>query len=181
MISQPCTIERLTPPVSDADFRALARMLVDTVESGDAVSFLSPLTLDRAEEWWRKTVSGAHPRASILVARDAGEIIGTVQLQPAWAPNQPHRAEVVKLLVVQRRRRAGLGTQLMRAIEDAARSAGFTLLTLDAKGGAAAERLYHRTGWTLVGTIPRFALDPDGKTPHDAVLFYKELNQPGEP
>jgi GNAT superfamily N-acetyltransferase len=140
------------------------------------VSFLAPLTLERAEDWWRKAISASGPGSIFLVARDAGGIVGSVQLHPAWAPNQPHRADIAKLLVHRRSRRTGLGTRLMQAIEDAARRAGFSLLTLDAKRGGAAERLYQQIGWTLVGTIPRYALDPDG-TPHDAVIFYTELNQ----
>jgi GNAT superfamily N-acetyltransferase len=168
-------IERLTPPVSDADLQALARLLVDAVESGAAVSFLSPLTLERAEDWWRGTISASHSGAIFLVARDADGIAGSVQLHPAWAPNQPHRAEIAKLLVHRRRRRTGLGIQLMQAVEELALAAGFKLLTLDAKRGEAAEQLYRRIGWTHVGTIPRFALDPDGTTPHDATIFYREL------
>jgi len=167
-------IERLIPPVGDADVRALARLLVDAVESGAAVSFLAPLTVEQAEDWWRKTIATASASAIFLVARDAEGIVGTVQLHPAWAPNQPHRADIVKLLVHRRARRTGLGAQLMHAIEDAARRAGVRLLTLDAKRGEAAERLYRRIGWIHAGTIPRYALDPDG-TPHDAVIFYKEL------
>jgi acetyltransferase len=169
-------IERLIPPVRDADVQALAQLLVDAVDSGAAVSFVAPLTLGGAEDWWRKALSGSDSRAIFLVARDAEGIVGTVQLHPAWAPNQPHRAEVVKLLVHRRKRRTGLGTQLMHAIEEAARHAGFSLLTLDAKRGEAAEQLYRRMGWTHAGTIPRYALDTDGTTPHDAVIFYKELN-----
>jgi GNAT superfamily N-acetyltransferase len=170
-------IERLTPPASDADLTALAQLLVDAVESGAAVSFLAPLTLERAKDWWRATLASSHARAIFLVARDADGIVGTVQAQPAWAPNQPHRAEVVKLLVHRQRRRTGLGTQLMHAIEDEARRDGFQLLTLDAKKGEAAEQLYRRIGWTHAGTIPRYAFDTDGSTPHDAVIFYKELNR----
>jgi len=169
------TIERLIPPATDADVRDLARLLVEAVESGAAVSFLATLTLERAEDWWRTTLSASDSGAIFLVARDAGGIVGTVQLHPAWAPNQPHRADVVKLLVDRRRRRSGLGTRLMNAIEDEAHRAGFRLLTLDAKRGGAAEELYRRTGWIPAGTIPRYAFDPDGKTPHDAVVFYKEL------
>ena len=172
-------IERLIPPVGDSDLRGLALLLVDAVESGAAVSFLAPLTLERAEDWWRRTLSASHSRAIYLVARDGEGVVGTVQLHPAWAPNQPHRAEIVKLLVHRRSRRTGLGTQLMGAIEDAARRSGFRLLTLDAKRGEAAEQLYRSMGWTCVGAIPRYALDPDG-TPHDAVIFYKELNQADE-
>ena len=179
MTGQTYTIDRLIPPLSESDLRALARLLVDAVESGAAVSFLAPLTLERAQEWWRSAVSTSHPGAIFLVGRDVEGIVGTVQLHPAWAPNQPHRAEIAKLLVHRRSRRAGLGTRLMQAIEGEARRAGFSLLTLDTKRGAAAEHLYRRTGWTAAGTIPGYALDSDG-TPHDAVIFYKALNQANE-
>lgn len=167
-------IEQLTSPVSDSDFRDLALLLLDAVDSGAAVSFLASLTLEHAEEWWRKTLPSSRSGAVFLVARDGQGIAGTVQLQPAWAPNQPHRAEIAKLLVHRRSRGRGLGTQLMQAIEEAARAAGFRLLTLDAKRGVAAEHLYRRTGWIHAGTIPMYALDPDG-APHDAVIFYKTL------
>ena len=168
-------IEQLQLPVGDSDLRALARLLVDAVDSGAAVSFLAPLTVERAEDWWHRTLSGSDQRAIFLVARDGDEIVGSVQLHPAWAPNQPYRGEIAKLLVHRRSRRTGLGTRLMRAIEDAARRNGFTLLTLDAKRGAAAEHLYRHLGWTHAGTIPAYALDTDGVTPHDAVIFYKHL------
>src|SRR6267143_2588785 len=167
-------IERLILPMGDSDLRALAQLLVDAVESGAAVSFLAPLTLERAQDWWRRVMSASHSGAIFLVARDDEGIVGTVQLHPAWAPNQPHRAEIAKLLVHRRSRRAGLGTQLMQTIEDAARRAGFSLLILDTKRGDAAEHLYQHIGWTPAGTIPGYALDPDG-TPHDAVIFYKDL------
>lgn len=176
-MTSPVIVERLTPPVAEADIRALASVLVDAVESGAAVSFLAPLAHDRASDWWRATIKAADPRAMFVVARQAAEIVGTVQLHPAWAPNQPHRGEIAKLLVHRRAQRAGLGAKLMRAITDAAREAGFSLLTLDAKRGGAAERLYRRLGWTQVGTIPRYAVDPDGETPHDTVIFYKALDE----
>lgn len=171
-------IERLTLPVSDSDVRGLAHLMVDAVESGAAVSFLPPLSLDRAEDWWRKVLSTSPAGSIFLVARDPEGIVGTVQLHPAWAPNQPYRADIAKLIVHRRGRRTGLGSRLMQTIEDLARSAGFGLLTLDTKRGDAAEQLYRSLGWTCVGTIPRFALDPDG-TPHDTVIFYKELFLPG--
>jgi GNAT superfamily N-acetyltransferase len=134
------------------------------------------LTVGDAESWWRKTLSTAHPRAVFLVARASDGIVGTVQMHPAWAPNQPHRAEIAKLIVHRRARGAGLGQQLMRAVEQASSDEGFSLLTLDAKRGGAAERLYRRLGWIHAGTIPRFAFDGDGRTPHDAVIFYKDLS-----
>ena len=177
MTDSSISIERICAPVGAGDFRALAQLLSETVEAGEAVSFVSPFSVDDAEAWWRKTIETAHPKAIFLVARDVQRIVGTVQLHPAWAPNQPHRAEVVKLMVDPRFRGTGLGRRLMEAIEAAARAAGLTLLTLDAKRGGAAERLYRRMRWTYVGTIPRFAVDPDGRTPHDAVIFYKEIGE----
>jgi GNAT superfamily N-acetyltransferase len=180
MTSQTYTLERLAQPVADADLDALAQLLIDAVESGAAVSFLAPLPVERAREWWRQVITTSDSRAIFLVARDAQGIVGTVQLHPAWAPNQPQRGDIAKLIVHRRGRGAGLGTHLMHTIEEAARGAGFRLLTLDAKRGGAAERLYRRIGWSYAGTIPRYALDTDGRTPHDTVIFYKELNQAGE-
>lgn len=184
------TIERLTLPARDADVRGLASVLVDAIASGAAASFLATLTQERAEEWWRETLAALGPGAVVLVARDdgpeaantgagaaAGDIVGTVTLHPAWAPNQPHRADIAKLLVHRRARRRGLGTRLMQRIEDEARRGGYTMLTLDTKRGDSADRLYRRLGWMVVGTIPRFAIDTDGVTPHDAVLFYKDLER----
>lgn len=168
-------IERLKLPVSEADLRFLAALLVDAVESGAAVSFLAPLTAGQAEAWWRRNFSASVSGTICLVARDAEGIIGAVQLHPAWAPNQPHRADVMKLLVHRRARRRGVGSRLMEALEEEARESGYRLLTLDSKRGDAGESLYRRLGWTTVGTIPRYALDPDGMTPHDTVVFYKEL------
>lgn len=174
MTAKPVLIERLALPLGAPDRQSLARLLVDAVESGAAVSFLAPLAIERAEDWWRTTTAAAHSGAIYLVARDAEGIGGSVQLHPAWAPNQPHRAEIAKLLVHREQRRTGLGTQLMLAIEDEARRAGFTLLTLDAKRGGAAEQLYRRLGWIVAGAIPGYAIDSDG-TPHDTVIFYKHL------
>lgn len=170
-------IERLEGAVSAADVACLAEVLVDAVESGAAVSFVWPLDVERASEWWRGTLEGrALGRLVVLVARDeGGVIVGTVQYQRAWAPNQPHRAEIAKLMVHRGSRGRGVGEGLMRTAEADARGAGVTLLTLDAKRGAAAERLYQRMGWTVSGVIPRFALDPDGKALHDTVIYYKEI------
>ena len=167
-------IERLATPVSEADLRSLALLLVDAVESGAAVSFLT-VTEAQALDWWRKQF-GAHSAGSmVLVARDDQGIVGSVQLHPSWAPNQPHRADVAKLIVHRRARRRGLGAEMMAAVEREAASAGYRLLVLDSKSGDAGERLYRRLGWNVVGTIPRYALDTDGRTPHDTVVFYKEL------
>jgi len=167
-------IEELARPVPDADVRDLAHLLLDAVASGASVGFLDSLSADDAAEWWRAKLASADPRAVFLVARDAEGIAGTVQLFPAAMPNQPHRADVAKLQVHRRARGRGLGRALMAAIEEHARSAGFTLLTLDTKRGDVAETLYERSGWTRVGVIPNYALDPDGSS-CDTVIFYKQL------
>jgi len=164
-------IEQLALPVSDDDIRDLALLLLDATAAGASVGFLDSTTLDEAKEWWRQNI---RERTILLVTRDGEGITGTVQLRPAPMPNQPHRADVAKLLVHRRARRQGLGGLLMKEIERCARSAGFTLLVLDTKRGDAAETLYRRAGWTEVGVIPRYAMNPDGSM-CDTVVFYKEL------
>lgn len=177
-MSETYTIERLTwsDGVADADVTALGELLVDAVKSGAAVSFMDTLEPHRAETWWRGQLAQSPPRAGFFVARDGeGTIVGTVNYQPAWAPNQPHRAEICKLMVHRRCRGAGVATRLMEAAEAHALHSGFTLLTLDAKRGGAAIELYRKRGWTEAGIIPNFAVDPDGKALHDTVYFYKQL------
>jgi GNAT superfamily N-acetyltransferase len=171
---QPVTIERLGKDAAASDIRGLAKLLVDAIDSGAGVSFLAGLTEREAEEWWRSVVASSSDRAIILIARDAEGIVGTVQLQPAWAPNQPHRADVAKLIVHRRARRRGIARALMHALEQAAQAAGFTLLLLDTCKGYDAERLYAATGWVRVGEVPGFAINPDG-TLCDTVFFYKRL------
>lgn len=179
MISRGVEVERLGLPAGEADVRGLAEVLMDAVASGAAVSFLAPLTLERAEGWWRETLAGAAKcGAVVLVARDGAGIAGTVQVQPAWAPNQPHRAEVCKLIVHRRARGVGIAKALMAAAEREALKAGWTLLTLDARGDGPAVGLYRKLGWVEVGAIPRFAVNADGGGYHDTVIFYKELAEP---
>ena len=167
-------IQPLTAPVSDADFRELARLLVDAVDSGASVSFMAPLALDRAEAWWRDTIASARKGAVVLVARDDEGIVGSVQMHPAWPPNQPHRADIAKLIVHRRGRRRGLATSLMSAVEEAARAGGYTLLTLDTVPDTPADKLYRQLGWTPVGRIPGYALDPAGVM-CDTMVFYKKI------
>ena len=152
----------------------LSDVLLDAVESGAGVSFMADLTRDGAVAWWRKTLGAATPRTVVLVARDESGIVGTVQLQPAWPPNQPHRADVAKLMVHRRARGRGVARALMEELERQARAQRFTLLLLDTCKGSAAERLYASMGWTRVGEVPNFALNPDGSW-CDTVFFYKQI------
>jgi ribosomal protein S18 acetylase RimI-like enzyme len=159
---------------TDDVVQQLASVLVDAVAGGASVSFMSDLQFDEAVEWWRKTLSTSPPRAVVLVARDEQGIVGTVQLQPSWAPNQVHRADVAKLIVHRRARGRGIARTLMQEIEHHARAQRFTLLVLDTCKGSTAEQLYTSLGWIRVGVIPHYALNPDG-TPCDTVYFYKQL------
>ena len=160
--------------VRDDVVQELADVLLDAVTDGASVSFMADLRRDDAVAWWRMVLSDMSPRAVVLVARDEHGIVGTVQLQPAWAPNQPHRADVAKLLVHRRARRRGIGRALMEELERFAREQRFSLLVLDTAQGSAAERLYTEMGWTRVGEVPDFALNPDRSWNH-TVFFYKQL------
>jgi GNAT superfamily N-acetyltransferase len=170
------TIRTLAAPEAGERIPDLSAVLIDCVEGGASVSFMAPLTRDKADGFWQRVADGvASGDRLLLVAEDeAGAIVGTVQLVLGLPENQPHRADVAKMLVRRSARRRGLGARLMRAVEDAARGAGRTLLVLDTVTGADAERLYSKLGWTRVGVIPDYALWPDGR-PCDTTVFYKRL------
>jgi GNAT superfamily N-acetyltransferase len=170
-------IERIGKSAPAADIRGLAQLLLDAIGSNAGISFLAGLSEAEAEAWWRSVLESSSPRAVILIARDAEGIVGTVQMQPAWAPNQPHRADIAKLIVHRRAQGRGIARALMTAIEREARAAGFTLLLLDTCRGGKAERLYASTDWVRVGEVPGFALNPDGSE-CDTVFFYKQLTAP---
>ena len=159
-----------------ATVNALADVLVDCVEGGASVGFMSPLTHDRAAAFWISTLdAAARGERVVLLAEEAGSgaIIGTVQVIVSAPENQPHRGEISKMLVHRQARRRGVGEALMRAAEAAARGAGKSLLVLDTANDSA-ERLYDRLGWHRVGVIPGYALWPDGGLA-DTIVFYKEL------
>ena len=165
---------RLLSAVGDDQLQALADLLIDCVEGGASVSFMLPLARERALAFWRKVADGvARGERALLVAEDAEGLLGTVQLVLDQPENQPHRAEVSKMLVYRRARRRGIGELLMRAAEQQARERGKTLLVLDTSSPEA-ERLYARTGWTRVGSVPGFALLPRGE-PCATTFFYLDL------
>jgi ribosomal protein S18 acetylase RimI-like enzyme len=113
-------------------------------------------------------------RRLLLAAFLNGNVVGTVQVVLALPPNQPHRAEIAKLLVHRSARGRGIAQLLMDGAEAEARAEGKTLLVLDTVTGDDAERLYERLGWTRVGVIPGYALYPDGR-PCDTTVFWKSL------
>ncbi len=161
--------------LDDAQIEGLADVLIDCVEGGASVSFMHPLSRDRAVSFWRQVAQGvvAGQRA-LLVAEDAQGLCGTVQLVFDLPENQPHRADLAKMLVHRRARRQGLGAALMRAAEATARESAKTLLVLDAVTGGDAARLYERLGWQRVGDIPGYALLPRGGL-CSTTVYYRDI------
>ena len=161
--------------IDDAQVDALADLLVDSVDDGASVGFMHPLEKARAVAFWRRVADGvASGDRALLLAEDGSGIVGTVHLVLALPENQPHRADVTKMLVHPRARRRGLGTALMEAAEAMARDCGRTVLVLDTVTGSDAERLYARLGWIRVGEIPDFALLSRGGL-WGTTVFYKKL------
>jgi GNAT superfamily N-acetyltransferase len=154
---------------------ALVAVLIDCVQHGASVSFMSPLSLARAEAFWTEVAESVGRRERVLLVAIADEqVVGTVQVVHAGPENQPHRADVAKMLVHSTARKRGIGAALMTAAETAARSLGKTLLVLDTVTGGDAERLYARLGWQVVGSVPDYALFPDGR-PCATTIFYKAV------
>ena len=151
----------------------LASVLVDCVEGGASVSFMQPLTRERARGFWREVAASAGRGERVLwIAEDADGVCGTVQVVWAQPENQPHRADLSKMLVHRRARRRGIAAALLSAAEQSALAHGKTLLVLDT-ASAEAERVYRRGGWTRAGVIPDYALLPRGGLCDTAVYFRK--------
>jgi GNAT superfamily N-acetyltransferase len=152
----------------------LADVLIDCVEGGASVSFMLPMARETALRFWQGVADGVERGVrTLVVAEDTQGIVGTVQLITDLPENQPHRADVAKLLVHRRARGAGIGRQLMDAVEGEAREQGRRVLVLDT-ASATAERLYERLGWQRVGVVPDYALMPDGEL-CATVFFYKHV------
>ena len=170
----PHCVRNLTS-ASEDELHSLAALLIDCVDGGASVSFMHPLGHDKALAFWRDVAAAAaRGERALLVAEDAQGIIGTVQVLLDQPENQPHRADVAKMLVHRRVRRCGLGAALMHAAEKVARECGKTLLVLDT-ASSDAERLYARLGWQRCGTVPGYALLPQGGL-CATTFFYRELS-----
>jgi GNAT superfamily N-acetyltransferase len=157
------------------ELAGLCDVLIDCVEGGASVNFMWPMTREKAERYWREVADSLArgERAIVIAEDDHGQIMGTAQAVWAGAENQPHRADISKMLVRRNARRHGVGALVLAAAERAARDAGRTLLVLDT-ASPEAERLYERGGWQRVGTVPKYALMPDGPF-CSTVFFYKDL------
>ncbi len=159
-MSDAYAVRRLTS-VSDRDAQGLALVLIDCVDGGASVGFMHPLSMETALAFWRRVGREVEKGArALLIAEDAAGIVGTVQIVLEQPENQPHRR--------------GIGAALMRAAEEAARHLRKSLLVLDTASGDA-ERLYARMGWTLIGSIPDYALWPEGGFCGTSV-FYRKLD-----
>ena len=169
----PLRIETLAPAEAVVD--DLARLLIDVVHAGASVSFMAPLAMDKAAGHWRAALDAvAAGRRIVLGAYVGDDLVGTVSLNLDMPENQPHRADVMKLLVSPAWRRRGIAEQLLAALDGQARAQGRRLLVLDTVVGEAGDRLYARVGWTRVGEIPDYALMPDGR-PCATAVFWKAV------
>ena len=175
MIGPAWSVRRLAD-VDEKQIDELATVLIDVVEGGAAVGFMMPMTRDRAVSFWNRVAEDvAVGKRVLLIAEDDLGVCGTVQLILDLPDNQPHRADLAKMLVHRRSRRQGLATELLRAAEAAARDSGRTLLVLDAVTEGDAARLYERLGWVRVGEIPGYALMPEGGL-CGTTYYYRQLS-----
>lgn len=173
------TVRRVQPAEIAAQGPALAaqlaEVLVDCVAGGASVGFMAPLAPARALAFWHGVLEGAAAgRRALLVAGLGGRIVGTVQLVLDLPDNQPHRADVAKMLVHRAARRRGIAQRLMEALEQQALAERRDVLVLDTVTGGDAERLYRRVGWKAAGSVPRYALMPDGE-PCSTTFHFKHL------
>lgn len=159
------TIRRLGANEAAACVDPLADILIDCVEGGASVSFMLPISRERAVAFWRKVADGVAAGERVLLVAETGngQIVGTVQLITAQPENQPHRADIAKMLVHRKVRRSGVGQRLMAEAERQAQKENKSVLVLDTVTGGDAERLYERAGWQRVGEVPNYALMPDGE------------------
>ena len=168
-------VRRLGADERERYLETIAAVLVDCVERNASVSFMLPFSQSAAKEFFASAFQEVGKRNRILLAAFLdGEMVGTVQMILATPPNQPHRADIAKLLVKRSARNRGIAALLMDEVEQAAKGAGKTLLVLDTVVGGSAEKLYSRLGWTRAGVIPRYAMFPDGSW-CDTAIFWKEM------
>jgi GNAT superfamily N-acetyltransferase len=165
----------LDAPVADTALEQLAEVLVDCVEGGASVSFMAPFSQEEALAFFRKVAASVASGDTVLLAAKLNDkIVGTVQLGLDTPPNQPHRADIKKMLVHRSARGHGIGTALMAEVEEEARRRGRWLVVLDTVPGENGHRLYLRAGWTQTGLVPDYALFPDGRL-CDTAIMWKRL------
>jgi GNAT superfamily N-acetyltransferase len=174
--SEDISIQRLVGNLSELDIDQLALVLIDCVKQGASVSFMSPLSFAHARNFWeRVAIDVAASKHVLMVARNNKQtIVGTAQAIFDLPDNQPHRADVAKMLVHSQYRRRGIAQALLVELEQHCLHAGKTTLVLDTDTNGKAYPMYKKLGWILVGDIPNFALMPDG-APCSTSFFYRDL------
>ena len=176
-MSAKAEIAAIKSPVAESSLEQLAAVLVDCVEGGASVSFMSPFSQGQGLTFFRKVASAvASGDTVLLAAKLEGRIVGTVQLGLDTPPNQPHRADVKKLLVRRSARGHGVAAALMVRVEEEAKRRGRWLLVLDTVPGDNGHRLYLREGWMQIGIVPDYALFPDGRL-CDTAIMCKRLDR----
>lgn len=179
MSAEVLLIERLSVEEARRAAGELGALLCACVHAGASVGFVLPFSPPEGEAFFRDKVIPALEggRRALFVARDeTGAIAGTVQLGWDTPPNQPHRAEISKLLVHPASRRRGLARRLMAEAEALARQLGRSLITLDTRTGDFAEPLYASIGYSTSGIIPGYCVDPIVAAKIDATtVMYKAL------
>jgi ribosomal protein S18 acetylase RimI-like enzyme len=167
---------RIAPLKASPDIcTALSDMLVETVAHGGSVSFMHPLSLQAAETFWRDSL-GAATRGEriVLGAFDGESLIGTVTLLLNMPPNQPHGAEIAKMMTRISHRHRGIATALLHEAERLALERRRWLLVLDTAVEDGAAGLYERLGFRLTGVIPDYALKPHGGLT-GTLIYWKRL------
>lgn len=174
----------MTPQVTRLDesedvVRALGTMLVEVVAAGGSVSFMHPLDAGAAERFWRSSFERVRAGERVILgARSDGALIGTVSLDLCAWPNQPHRAEIGKMMTRPGHRGQGVATRLMQSAEAMAAARGRSLIVLDTAADEGAAGFYEKRGYAMAGRIPDFALKPHGGLT-DTIIFWKRVTPPG--
>ncbi|WP_424969813.1 GNAT family N-acetyltransferase [Dinoroseobacter sp. S76] len=177
MTAQPCDIRELTAADLARSLEDLCEVLRASVLDGAAIGFMATLSAAEAQRFWRDQVGSlvAAQARVLLGAFDGERLVGTVQVILAMPPNQPHRAEVAKMMVHPHHRRRRIGQALMAEALARAAGAGKTLVTLDTRTGDTSESFYREMGFQRAGVMPDYALDPDGQARHATTFMYRYI------
>jgi len=169
------SIEIKTLTMNHPYVEGLGKLLIEATANGASISFMHPLAHNKAAAFWHHALAEAdNGYQFVFGAFDRSQLVGTVTLCPVRKENQPHRAEIFKLIVAKSHRRRGIGKMLMDTAEDKARELGKTVLVLDTTTGSAASKLYEKEGRVSAGIIPDHAFLPNGRL-SDTTIYWKKI------
>ena len=162
---------------SPETIRLLSEILLETVANGGSVSFMHPLEPETSDTFWRDALAAADRGERIVLGAWDGELlVGTVTLLLDCPPNQPHRAEIAKMMTRISHRGRGVATALLHVAERLAVQRGRTLLVLDTAVDGGASGLYEKLGFTFAGTIPDYAFKPHGGLTR-TMIYWKRIGK----